>query len=589
MATVAEELFLYGEVEAEPLTGIWAIIAYSDLMLAGSLAFVFVILATLAASHWECLSSLIIFTLTHIIICVRSTVDEATWLLKRIASARSCSDLSNIYHAIAKALVTKGFESLPGRFMTAVVEWYFPFNKPETTLLRLAITIIYCQTFHSLVISGVLPYIIVLKHYLKDMVAQHSANRFDMSKEVQHLEAFAIVTICLSVSVSLWFLKTTLAGALTFQKPHDHPTATPTKTSSISAASPTNSPSRIGTERLATIIKLEDTIRQQRVQLAEQTTALEAANQATDQVRRELATESAIRNELQGRNERLCDGNLTLRKQLARKNRELDVARRRARLSNNEVDAKAEALTARIQDLEEKLHEKGREAEKAIRLKDQVDANTEILLITVKQLEERLEENERQLDMAADFKKEVEAEAKELHNTVIALERRLKNETATKLRTSEDKATGLEKHLAEKTRECEQAIESMNVFKARAGTLQEQLNEKTRLSEVDTESKSRILRRSLSRSRNSWLRKSGSSSARSTLGLRISPAQLQDLNKNWPRRRRPPSLMPKSSKTSILKSRTWRNSSPNAKETSIVRWMLSSTTSTIKLLTSPNS
>jgi hypothetical protein len=125
MATVTEELFLYGEVEVEPLTGIWAIFGYSDLMLSGSLAFAFVIFATLTATHWECLSSLIVFIQTHLAICVRSTVDKATWLVNGIVIARPYSNISDIYHAIAKALVTKGVESLPGRFVTAVVEWYF--------------------------------------------------------------------------------------------------------------------------------------------------------------------------------------------------------------------------------------------------------------------------------------------------------------------------------------------------------------------------------------------------------------------------------------------------------------------------------
>jgi hypothetical protein len=175
-----------------------------------------------------------------------------------------------------------------------------------------------------------------------------------MSKEVRHLEAFAIVAICLFVFASLWFLKTTLVRALTLQKAREHSTATPAQTSSISTASPTRPPSKTKSERLATIIKLEDTIRQQRVQLAEQTAPLEAANQATDQVRREFARESSsICNALQGWNDRLYDGNWTLRKQLARKGRELDVARRRARFFSNEVDAKADAFVARIQDLEE--------------------------------------------------------------------------------------------------------------------------------------------------------------------------------------------------------------------------------------------
>jgi hypothetical protein len=396
-------------------------------MLSGSLAFAFVIFATFTATHWECLSSLIVFIQTHLAICVRSTVDKATWLVNGIVIARPYSNISDIYHAIAKALVTKGVESLPGRFVTAVVEWYFPSNKPEKTLLYIAITIIYFQTFHSLVISLVWPCLIVLKHYLRDMTAQHSVNQVDMSKEVRHPEAFAIVAICLFVIASLWFLKTTLVRVLTLQKPHEHSTATPVQTSSISAASPTSPPSKTKRERRATIFKLEDTIRQQRVQLAEQTAALEAANQATDQVRREFARESStICNALQGWNDRLYGGNWTLRKQLAQKGRKLDVARRRARVFSNEVDTKAEAFVARIQDLEEQLHEKGREAENAIRLKNMVDSNTQTLLITVKQLEEQLRDNERQLDMATDFRNEVEAEANELHITVTKLERRLK-------------------------------------------------------------------------------------------------------------------------------------------------------------------
>ncbi|KAL2822033.1 hypothetical protein BJX63DRAFT_427384 [Aspergillus granulosus] len=470
MASISDQLFLYGEViDPEPLTGIWAILGYADLMLGGSLAFSLIVFASVLVVVWE-----YVLVLAPIVKCLLSIAGTAAWLVWSFIGVRSYYELSILYHAVAEIVVIKAVESPPGRTITKMVGWYFAFDKFEVTRFRIAITILFCTAMHTFFVSPVLLQLVHFKNSLAELAARFAAFWFDTYEDVEHFKAVAFAAACLITLALIMLTSTFFRRLFTSLTPHNYPT-TPSQTGSADADTQRSPPSNSETEMLATIRRLKAKIRQQKARLSKQSEALEIANEEIVEAWNELAKEKAKREEAETSNAILCDGNLVLRKKLGQKDFELELARTRERLSDHEFDAMT------------------RESTKAIKSKNEADARAKNLRNTVTELQKRLQDRMQECKKAKNIKNEVQTTIKDLTNTVVRLEEQQRNRTLNsknkvdlRVNNLQNIVIELEQQLAVKTKESEKAKQSKLELDAKVTELEEQLDEKMRVSENDT-------------------------------------------------------------------------------------------------------
>ncbi|KAL3464967.1 hypothetical protein BJX64DRAFT_285835 [Aspergillus heterothallicus] len=463
MATVSEQLFLYGQViEPEPQSILWAILGYADLMLEGSLVFALLVYASVLVIAWE--SLLVLFCPVK---CLFSIAFIAASLLKCLAEVRSFYELSILYRAVAGIFVIKIVESLTGRTIIKMINWYSSFNKPEITRFRIAVIFLSCTAIHSFIISPVLLQLIYIKNQVMKLATHFAAFWFDMSEEVEHFNAVVLVLSCL-VSFGLLFLLVTLLRFFTSQNPCNHPTTFPTQHGSPGKEARRLATSEIVTELLITIRKLEATIQGRDALLAKRTEDLETALECTNDARIELAEERAMFVAAEASNRNLCEGNLVLRKQLSHAQNELRVANTLANFSRREVQANAQDFDAKFKGLEKKLHERTKECDKVIESMKRVDASAKRMKERIAELQDSLEGRTEEL-----------SEVKDLNSQAGDMIQALK-QTVTELRIS----------LGEKTVELNKANDNERKLRGEIQEIQEQVKvleerktERTRISE----------------------------------------------------------------------------------------------------------
>ncbi|KAL2870444.1 uncharacterized protein BJX67DRAFT_378409 [Aspergillus lucknowensis] len=379
MATVSEQLFLYGDVlDPEPLTGLMAVVGYADLMLAGSFTFAMIIFATITAAYWESLVLLAASIRKHTALSFNALAIRINWLIGQLRRAQSHGGLSALYCAAKGIFTTMILQSLPGKIVTAVAHWYFPFGYPGKTIWRVLVTVLGCSVAYSVFLSSIYPHLIIFKNDLKLLAEQYALQRFDMSGEVYHLEIFFFVAVCLAGIALLWLMVSVFAWPLNSEEERRESVATQTESSSFNKAVEKGPISQREAELLATIKNHEATIKKQLTLLATKSQEIKLANKKTENAWKRSDKVAASRATLESSRSLVVEGNLQLRRELAQKDCELHMARGRARDIQKEAEAKIQNLQDKVAQLEEQLDERPQADESIPREIDSLRANLQL-------------------------------------------------------------------------------------------------------------------------------------------------------------------------------------------------------------------
>ncbi|PIG90307.1 integral membrane protein [Aspergillus arachidicola] len=145
MTSPAEQMFLLGEIiDFEPISGL-ALFGYADLTAGSAIIFAAITISTYIASDWKVLNPWISALLTAVIRPIRAVVVGISWLLMQLAAVRSLDDVFTTLRNLEDGAKSRIVESRLSRFVSAVVNWYFPFNRPLATVCRLSLSFI-CGT-----------------------------------------------------------------------------------------------------------------------------------------------------------------------------------------------------------------------------------------------------------------------------------------------------------------------------------------------------------------------------------------------------------------------------------------------------------
>lgn len=147
MTTYTEQLFLFGEVDAEatlpdPIT---TLIAYSDLTAGSALIFAVVVLLSFAIAHWAALISLVSSGARRLVISpARAVWSLLGWGLLQLCSKEARLDTRQVlFPALVERFITFIYQCRMYRLAAAVYDWYLPTNRPLAVMLRLFGT--YCS------------------------------------------------------------------------------------------------------------------------------------------------------------------------------------------------------------------------------------------------------------------------------------------------------------------------------------------------------------------------------------------------------------------------------------------------------------
>ncbi|RDW81203.1 uncharacterized protein DSM5745_04760 [Aspergillus mulundensis] len=247
MATVDEQLFLFGEVlEPEPLTGFIAVLEYADLMLTGSLAFALIVISTIIAAYWEDLASAVFKGAKQLIWAIGVLVTGMAWLSKHLLNIHSFAELNNML-CEAMALTTMHFlQSQPGRLVSSVSHWYFPWNRPELAIIRVGCTFIGYVGLDALIIPSLAIRLVMMRNELLDRISECKAYHNKLT-DIHHTEAIVVGVTLFSIFFLAFYLYETLPYLLNFYKlsiaitevqPHEAPAKLPDPATTVSENEP---------------------------------------------------------------------------------------------------------------------------------------------------------------------------------------------------------------------------------------------------------------------------------------------------------------------------------------------------------------
>ncbi|KAK6838618.1 hypothetical protein RU639_000746 [Aspergillus parasiticus] len=139
MTSPAEQMFLFGEIiDPEPSSGL-ALFGYADLTAGSAIIFATITIPAYIVSDWKVLSPWISALLTTVFVRpIRAVVVGTSWLLMQLAAVRSLDDVFTTLRNLEDGVKSRIVESRLSRFVCAVVNWYFPFNRPLATVCRLS-------------------------------------------------------------------------------------------------------------------------------------------------------------------------------------------------------------------------------------------------------------------------------------------------------------------------------------------------------------------------------------------------------------------------------------------------------------------
>ncbi|KAL4922315.1 hypothetical protein BDW62DRAFT_197000 [Aspergillus aurantiobrunneus] len=360
MATIDEQLFLFGEVfEPEPLTGFLAVLEYADLMWTGSLAFTLVVLLSVFTSYWETLASVAVRVAKNLTLVARASVSMTGWLLKQLRTVSSYEDLDIMLYKMRAMVAFAILQTPPVRFVTAVGGWFFPFNRPELAIMRVASVFICYLIADTFFLSPLSIWLTVIRNDARDLILEYKSYHTEMLADIHHLKAIAFVTVCLLAPALLWFLYEISLKAFASRTFPTSSTATqsqgcmpqePIQTATNTTSSTSTSISEANTELRAKIRNCEVALRKEQA-------AVKAANKRTGEILRQFERGTASRIAAEEAQAFLSAEKEKLRKELVLKNCQLQRARSMLRNTEGEHDMNLQKLKDRIVQLEDALEQ----------------------------------------------------------------------------------------------------------------------------------------------------------------------------------------------------------------------------------------
>ncbi|KAE8409661.1 hypothetical protein BDV37DRAFT_278001 [Aspergillus pseudonomiae] len=145
MTSPAEQVLLFGGIIDPELVSGLALFGYADLTVGSAIIFATITIFAYIASDWKVLSSWISALLTAVVRPIRAVVLGISWLLMQLAAVRPLADIFTTLRTLEDAVKSRIIENRLSRLVSAVVDWYFPFNHPLATVCRLSLSFI-CGT-----------------------------------------------------------------------------------------------------------------------------------------------------------------------------------------------------------------------------------------------------------------------------------------------------------------------------------------------------------------------------------------------------------------------------------------------------------
>ncbi|GAB1195001.1 hypothetical protein APSETT444_004253 [Aspergillus pseudonomiae] len=145
MTSPAEQVLLFGGIIDPELVSGLALFGYADLTAGSAIIFATITIFAYIASDWKVLSSWISALLTAVVRSIRAVVLGISWLLMQLAAVRPLADIFTTLRTLEDTVKSRIIENRLSRLVSAVVDWYFPFNHPLATVCRLSLSFI-CGT-----------------------------------------------------------------------------------------------------------------------------------------------------------------------------------------------------------------------------------------------------------------------------------------------------------------------------------------------------------------------------------------------------------------------------------------------------------
>lgn len=352
MTSVGEQIFLFGEPDDEPLTGLMEVLAYADLMLSGSLMFAMVVLVGILGFYWETVYPMAVWGANKLTQAIRAVASKAGWLLEELLSIRSYGELkSKIIKAEAVVAIVIA-QSLFGRVVSGIVDFYFPYNYPAKTIIRMGLTFIAYMAADVFLLPPLSLCFTTLREALSEVVYDTRGYYAEMLPEIAHFEIFSGVALSflLLFSGAFWFFSETEANGPVSHKPSPS-TATPTEgniaqepTQPAVKSTTTSSSSPAAAAATAPSTSSSSSISFALQNLADMRSALRSCKAA---LAREKATSKLVEKE----NRRHSDEKEVLRQALVLKDRQLRVARGELKNISIEQDEKKQDLKDEVAQL----------------------------------------------------------------------------------------------------------------------------------------------------------------------------------------------------------------------------------------------
>ncbi|KAE8159659.1 hypothetical protein BDV40DRAFT_303012 [Aspergillus tamarii] len=133
MTSPAEQMFLFGEIiDPEPISCL-ALFGYIDLTAGSAIIFATITISAYITSDWQVLSFWISAILTAVVRPTRAVVVGISWLLMQFAAVQSLADIFTTLRNLEDGVKSRIIESRLSHLLSAAVNWYFPFNRPDNT------------------------------------------------------------------------------------------------------------------------------------------------------------------------------------------------------------------------------------------------------------------------------------------------------------------------------------------------------------------------------------------------------------------------------------------------------------------------
>ncbi|OJI98379.1 hypothetical protein ASPVEDRAFT_881123 [Aspergillus versicolor CBS 583.65] len=352
MTSVGEQIFLFGEPDEEPMTGLMEVLAYADLMLSGSLIFAMVVLVGILGFYWETVYPMAVWGANKLTQAIRAVASKAGWLLEELLSIRSYGELKSKIVKAEAVLAIVIAQSLFGRVVSGVVNFYFPYNYPAKTIIRMSLTFIAYMAADVFLLPPLSLCFTTIRDALSEVVYDTRGYYAEMLPEIAHFEIFsgvALSFILLFVG-AFWLFSETEANGPVSHKPSPS-TATPTEgnksqeptqpavkstttSSSFPAAAAATAPSTSSSSSISFALQ----------NLADMRSALRSCKAA-------LAREKATVKLAEKENRRHSDEKEVLRQALILKDRQLRVARGELKNISIEQDGKKQDLKDEVAQL----------------------------------------------------------------------------------------------------------------------------------------------------------------------------------------------------------------------------------------------